>query len=268
MRGASALRLDLQAPLAYMQLLAFRFGATVFLFISSLFLCTAALNQKECLDRLQSSGNSTLGLDRNGQSVSNASDAVAISYYNCLEFCPGGKGQEPFDWSVFSQQFAAWLLPWLALLSQLPFGATLKVDNFMSMILTLGSPTLAAYSLILTTLNGYHVASQFSGVTFPNAKYAVRVLAGLQQAPLRIITEEGLLASLIVLPQNDKWWVQMSSLIDYQHTWSVSALSGISWVIMAYLLTVIDSFSEVSKAINSNGQGVGSLWLWVRLPHL
>jgi hypothetical protein len=51
------------------------------------------------------------------------------------------------------QKFSAWLLPWLALLSQLPFGATHRLDNFVSVLLAVGSPTLAAYSLTLTVLN-------------------------------------------------------------------------------------------------------------------
>ena len=233
--------------------------------------CTlASLDQAKCLVQLRDGSLRTsygydvterLGLDNFGNNVTDA-NATAITYRGCVKSC-GGSGQEPFDWDVFSQQFAAWLLPWLALLSQLPFGATLRVDNFMSAILTIGSPTLAAYSLMLTTLNGHHVASRFSEVTFPNAKYAVRILAGLQQAPLRLNTQDGLLASLIVLPQNDRWWLQTSSLINYEHTWSISSFSGLSWVIVAYLLTVINSFVSIRESINSIGQAVGTLWLWV-----
>jgi len=54
----------------------------------------------------------------------------------------------------FSQEVGVWLVPWLALVSQLPFGANDKVDNLISVSLTVGCPTLAAYSLALTVLNG------------------------------------------------------------------------------------------------------------------
>jgi len=75
----------------------------------------------------------------------------------------------------------------------------------MSVILTVGSPALTAYSLILTALNDSHAASQLSGISFPNVEHAVSILSGLQQAPSQITTKDDLLASLVVLPQNDKW---------------------------------------------------------------
>ncbi|KAF9019431.1 hypothetical protein BDZ89DRAFT_1164657 [Hymenopellis radicata] len=135
--------------------------------------------------------------------------------------------------------FSSWLLPWLALISQLPFGAKYRLDNVIAMLLTIGSPVLAAYSLILTVLNGYHVARRFSGMTYPNTYYAVKILAGLQQSPLHLSEEDGLLASLIVLPQNEGWWPLMTKLIHYEHTWSIAAFASIAWVVVAYMLTVL-----------------------------
>ncbi len=82
---------------------------------------------------------------------------------------------------------------------------------------------------------------------------------------LHLSEEDGLLASLIVLPQNESWWSLMTKLINYEHTWSVAACASIAWVLVAYILTVINSFSDITDAINANGQGVGSLWLRVRL---
>ncbi|KAF8996056.1 hypothetical protein BDQ17DRAFT_1365030 [Cyathus striatus] len=74
-------------------------------------------------------------------------------------------GQEPFQWSTFSQEFGSWLLPWLALISQLPFGTNDKLINLESM------------------------------------------------------------------------W------LDYTYTWSISAATSIAWVVIAYVFTVIDSFT-------------------------
>ena len=115
-------------------------------------------------------------------------------------------------------QFSSWLLPWLALVSQLPFGANDKLDNLDSVLLTVGSPTLAAYSLILTVLNSRWVTRRFARYTFPNVRNAIRILSSLQQSPIRVVKEGGLLASLIVLPQNDEWWTELSEWIDYTHT--------------------------------------------------
>jgi len=201
------------------------------------------------------------GTDNHGNPV-NVSAATAITYGLCISAC--GSGQEPFDWIVFSHQFSAWLLPWLALVSQLPFGANDKLDNIISVLLTVGSPTLAAYSLVLTVLNGRWIAQRFAGHTYPNVRNAIRTLSGLQQLPLEIETKGGLLASLIVLPENDKWWGELIESIDYTHTWSVSAVTSIGWVVIAYIFTLVDSFIAGGMTnFTNNGQGVGSLWLWL-----
>jgi hypothetical protein len=190
------------------------------------------------------------------------SDATAITYDLCISKC--GHGQGRFKWRVFSQQFSSWLLPWLALVSQLPFGANDKLDNLESMLLTLGSPTLAAYSLALTVLNGRWIAQLFSNYRYPNARNAVRILSSLQQSPLLVDTDDVLLASLIMLPQNDKWWAELVVWLNYTHTWSISAATSIAWVIIAYVFTIIDYFLERDQyAINSNGGSIGSLWLWL-----
>lgn len=196
------------------------------------------------------------GTDNRGNPV-DVSNATSITYDLCVHACGGG--QEPFQWSIFSQQFSAWLLPWLALVSQLPFGANDKLDNLDSVLLTVGSPTLAAYSLILTILNSRWVTRQFAQYTYPNTRNAIRILSSLQQSPIRVVKEDGLLASLIVLPQNDVWWTELSEWINYTHTWSISAATSIAWVVIAYIFTIIDSTSS-SKF---NGRGVGSLWLWL-----
>ena len=231
-----------------------------------------ALDQDQCLEELNSghlrnltSDNRSLGLDNFGHPVSDA-NATAISYFDCVEFCPGGMGQEPFSWSMFTQQFAAWMLPWIALLSQLPFGAESKWDDLMSVLLTVGSPVLAGYSIVLTTLNDSYLASSLTNTPFPNVEYAISVLSSLQQAPLHITTEGGLLASLVVLSQNDKWWETIPSLIGREHMWSISAFSGMAWVIIAYVLTIIDAFADINpsrKYIPSDGPGVSSVWVWV-----
>jgi len=188
--------------------------------------------------------------------------AVGITYSLCIKAC--GSDQEPFNWTIFSQQFSAWLLPWLALVSQLPFGANDKLDNLESMLLTVGSPTLAAYSLALTVLNGRWIAQRFAEYRYPNVRNAIHILSSLQQSPLKVETKDGLLASLIVLPQNDEWWSELIVWINYTHTWSISAVNNIAWVVVAYIFTLIDSFiGGVTNFINSNGQAVGSLWLWL-----
>ncbi|KAF8120918.1 hypothetical protein EV363DRAFT_1187658 [Boletus edulis] len=202
----------------------------------------------------------------NGNPILTTDTATALSYHGCHNHC--GKGQEPFSWTVFSQEYSQWLLPYLALLSQLPFGAPRRMDNLMSVILTLGSPTLAGYSLYLTLLNARWVNDKlFSGIDYPSSAVrlaVVRVLSGLQQVPLRVHPgRSARFESLVVHPDNDNWWITLAEELDYSHMWSIASATSITWVVIAYLLTVADSLSNVADSIQSNGQGTGSVWLWL-----
>lgn len=170
-------------------------------------------------------------LDTSGQPVSyaNLSSARGMSYHDCVRVC-GGNGDEAFSWSVFSQQFNAWLVPWLALFSQLPFTAPGRWDNIASALLTMGSPALAIYSLTLTTLNTHWLATKFGKLKkIPNARQAAEVLSALQHVPVNLRMEEGLLASLVVLRENDDWWKEMSEQALQTRHWNVPAAVNILW---------------------------------------
>ncbi|KAF8126358.1 hypothetical protein EV363DRAFT_1434271 [Boletus edulis] len=202
----------------------------------------------------------------NGKPILTTDTATALSYNGCYNHC--GKGEEPFSWTVFSQECSQWLLPYLALLSQLPFGAPFRMDNLMSVILTLGSPTLAGYSLFVTLLNARWVNNKlFSRIDYPSSNVrlsVVRVLSSLQQVPLRVHPGRSAhFESLVVHPDNDNWWITLAKALNYSHTWSISSITSIAWVVVAYLLTVADSLSNVADSLHSNGQGTGSVWLWL-----
>ncbi|KAJ7703797.1 hypothetical protein B0H16DRAFT_1638430 [Mycena metata] len=220
--------------------------------LASLPIVLGSVNFDTCLAQVRHGDfGLTGGTDNQGRPVSNISLATAITYNLCVVAC--GSGPEPF------------LLPYLALVSQLPFGANNKLDNLLSMLLTVGSPTLAAYSLALTVLNEHWIAQRFSALSYPNVRNAVKVLIGLQQSPLHVNVDDPLLASLVVLHANDNYWETLEDLLNYVQTWSISAVASILWVIIAYIFTVIDSFLGVVtySTLNSNGQAVGSIFLWL-----
>jgi hypothetical protein len=205
------------------------------------------------------------GRDNHGNHV-DISIPTAITWHElCVAAGFGaGPGPKPLRWSIFSQQFSSWLLPWLALVSQLPFGSNDKLDNLDSVLLEIGSPALAAYSLALTALNGRWIARRFARFTYPNIRHAIRIFNNLQQAPLRIVKDGALLASLVVLPQNDDWWIELDDWLNDTHSWSISTVVSIAWVVIAYIFTVVDSFTtDLKPSIQANGQAVGSLWLWL-----
>ena len=236
---------------------------TLFTLVICLAQAASAANFGECIAHIN---NMTIDgkVDNHGRLLPAAtSNATAITYDLCLSQC--GADQEPFQWDVFSQQFTSWLLPWLALVSQIPFGANDMTYNLESMFLTVGSPTLAAYSLALTALNGRWITGLFAGRSYANVESAVQILSNFQQSPLRLNTDDGLLASLIILPQNDQWWKKLAKSLHYTHTWSISAATSIGWVVIAYIFTIVDYFlqRDPQPTRQTNGGSIGTLWLWL-----
>jgi hypothetical protein len=247
----------------------------------SLLVTATPTNFTQCLDDFRNGNTTEGGTNLYGKPVSDPRDAVGLTYQACKARC--GLGQESFDWSIFSQQFSAWLLPWLALVSQLPFGAESHLDNLISgespparvdlfyqfprhrtpVALAVGSPTLAAFSLALTAVNTRWAYGRFSAIEYPNHENAAKALVYLQQVPLRLTTRDGLLASLIVLPENEDWWESLVDRLDQTHTWTIAAATSIAWVVIAFAFTIVDSFMTLGKNLTTNGQGVGSLWVWL-----
>ncbi|KAJ7596399.1 hypothetical protein C8J56DRAFT_287348 [Mycena floridula] len=201
-----------------------------------------------------------------GDRVTDPLLVVGVSLEVCKQACDGPPRP---SWATFSQQFAAWLLPWFALISQLPFGAATRWENLMSMLLTIGSPTLALYSLAFTVINGRYVYRRFKSFNFPNAYDAARILACLQHAPLHISRIPGLLESLVALESNDIWFKEFRKAIEYEQKWGSPAIAFIGWAVVAYIFTVVNSFTVlfpqhiVVPNDSEIGKAIGSLWLWV-----
>ena len=73
------------------------------------------------------------------------------------------------------------------------------------------------------------------------------MLDRLQQIPLHIVTEGGLLAFLIVLPENDDWWKDLVGRLDYNYIWSIPTATSIAWVAIAFMFTLVDSFLNLGE---------------------
>ncbi|KAG2142515.1 hypothetical protein BD769DRAFT_1625827 [Suillus cothurnatus] len=175
----------------------------------------------------------------NANTTQNLVDPV---YSLCTSFCRKG------------QDFSSWLLPYLALISQLPFGAQYRLDNLMSAMLTVGSPALAGYSLFITLLNS---------LDYPNSRFAVSIISGLQQSPLNLHSDRARFASLVVLPENDSWWQYFSELVDYTHTWSIASATSIAWVVVAYILSITNTPSDFF--VNSQAGDESTIMGWLQL---
>jgi hypothetical protein len=222
------------------------------------------LDLNQCFINITTNANLTndlVGLlDGNGYPVSNIADATAISYSLCTSVCGD---MRDFQWPTLSQDFSSWLLPYLALISQLPFGAQYMSDSFMSAVLTVGSPVLAGYSLIVTLLNSRWINCQFNQISepYPNSRSVVSIVSSLQQVPLRL--DSSRFASLVVLPENDCWWKYLSELMDTTHKWSAASATSIAWVMIAYVLSIANSPSNAFTSPQADGGATGSMWLWL-----
>ncbi|OJA11427.1 hypothetical protein AZE42_04590 [Rhizopogon vesiculosus] len=132
----------------------------------------------------------------------------------------------------------------------------------MSAALTVGSPVLAGYSLFITLPNSCWITRRFTeSVDDPNSLFAISILANLQQVPIRLHFDRDFL-SLIVHLDNDAWWKYLSELVDYSHTLSIASTASITWVVIAYFLTVANSPLD-EFGVNSDGGATGSMWPWL-----
>ena len=86
-------------------------------------------NFTQCLEDFRNDPNGVGGVDFRGYPTSPAL-ADGLTYGTCKSRCSAGP--EGFIWRDFTQLFASWLLPWLALVSQLPFGSGNYADDFAS----------------------------------------------------------------------------------------------------------------------------------------
>ncbi|KAH8823236.1 hypothetical protein DL96DRAFT_1502426 [Flagelloscypha sp. PMI_526] len=191
--------------------------------------------------------------------ISLAETAAGMSYSSCALAC--GDGSDDTHWADVGQQTGTWLLPSLAIIAQLPFGAYSTLDDWTAVVLTIGCPVLAAYSLALTVLNERWITRRFDGIDFGAASDAIRCLRNLQQTPIKL-GPKALLASLVVLPCNDQYWHKLAHKMDKQNsTWTTPVIISLGWVVIAYLLTVATSSLRVESSIGCIS--IGAAWCFL-----
>ncbi|KIL62888.1 hypothetical protein M378DRAFT_107865 [Amanita muscaria Koide BX008] len=215
---------------------------------------------QDCFQRLQQGALGLQGaVDFSGNPVTSAEQAAGLTYQACINAC--GPRSEPFDWVVFSQKFTGWVLPYLALISQLPYGASDRLSNFEAIIMSVGSPMLAAYSLILAVTSNRWMVRRLRGrSTHHNAYFAAVVLGGLQQVSLRLAGDK---TSLVMLKKNDNFWRILARGLEYSTTrWNLPAIFSMLIVAISYIFTWIDTVRcTLNNEGTCSGGSVGSLWM-------
>ena len=215
-------------------------------------------------------------VQQDGSYTQDFSRAWGIRYSSCNQLCGPTGSWEPFDWRFFTSSFSSWLLPYLALAAQMPYEAKDTPGNLMILMITLGSPMLVAYSLILTVANTRWINREFRRLKDENQEVggdsveaitaAGRCLVEGQQVPIEIFQgPERELAHLIVLPQNRSWWVRLGvELKKTRRPWTYSLFAQLFWVFFAQLLAIVDFLQTAStSSIIGLGLAINSLWIWM-----
>lgn len=138
-----------------------------------------------------------------------------------------------------------------------------RLDNLVSVFMTIGSPTLAGYSLAITSLNTRWLERQFFYLHFSNKEHILPVVGALQHIPFTINPLDSLLPSLIVLPQNDQYWKHLGAAAQRTKQASIALWISLIWVFLAFLLTLIDSFVDFNHFITIPGAaGYSTVAVW------
>ena len=128
--------------------------------------------------------------------------------------------------------------------------------------MSLGSPALAAYSLVLTPL---HARSVYHRVKASRSRYKKSVMEALipiQQIPLELTKNNRFLE---FIQENHQWREEIGERLSKRTTWPLAAKISIAWVVIAFFLTLVDSFISLDRPVNNAAEGhaVGTIWLWL-----
>lgn len=204
-------------------------------------------------------------------------DAWGITVDSCFDTC--SDITSTFEFADFSASFTNWLLPWLALIAQLPFETNGPFEDLMSILLAVGSPALITYSLCVTIFNRARIAEKFRQLKedaknscikdvyhhmIDRLDIACYVLQESQQTPMRAWEGNGWLSSLIILDQNQPWWESVrKSLASTRRGVTTSLIAQNLFAIIAWVFTIAAAFSSLGDPTTALAISSSSIWLWM-----
>ena len=140
------------------------------------------------------------------------------------------------------------------------------MDNLASVLIAIGSPALAGYSLAITRLNSRWLSRQLLYLRYPNKADIFQAVSTLQHIPFTLNTSGSLLPSLIVLPQNDRYWKVLAEAAKRTRQWSIPVAMNIVWVLVAFTFTIVDSFVDFDAFITvpgDAGYSIAAVWAYL-----
>ena len=152
-----------------------------------------------------------------------------------------------------------------------------KHSHTRPVIVRVGSPALAAYSLVLTSLNTRSVYCRASRVSHGSRAAVAAALISLQQLPLELTQNERLFASI---PISDWWRQEIGDRLSRRGSWSLATATSIVCIIIVSTFALVDSLASLgsldSFGGSYEGHVVGTAWLcllclvvgWMWVPGL
>ena len=128
--------------------------------------------------------------------------------------------------------------------------------------MSLGSPALAAYSLVLTSLNARSVYYRVKASRSHYKKSVKEALVSIQQTSLELTKDDRLLE---FIQDNHRWREEIGERLSRRGIWSLATATSVAWVVIAFLLTLVDSFVSLDEPVDNTAEGhaVGTVWLWL-----
>ena len=227
------------------------------------------------MDVYSASPNDTFLLDQNGRPTSDATQAWGIGAESARILC--SSTPMDFDWIFFAGSLTALLIPWLVLASQLPFGTKNRKTDLLAMLLALGSPAVAVYSLTLHVLNSRWISRAFGEVIDIDGsgkesqgvsamKAARTIFIQTQHFPIQIYNRpDREIAQLIVESENVSWWTDVLCEIQgMRQTWNYPLYAQVGSVFVIQILAIIVYLQTASQDTSIGiGLAVNCLWSWM-----
>ena len=128
--------------------------------------------------------------------------------------------------------------------------------------MSLGSPALAAYSLVLTSLNARSAHYRVKASRARHKKSVKEALVAIQQTSLELTRDDRLLE---FIQDNHRWREEIGERLSRRGMWSLATATSVAWVVIAFLLTLVDSFVSLDEPVDNTAEGhaVGTVWLWL-----
>ncbi|KAM7214984.1 hypothetical protein V8F06_009661 [Rhypophila decipiens] len=217
------------------------------------------------------------GVAQNGTTWE-AEQVWGVDIKTCWEYCGRSKFPMVFNYQEFLARATNYLLPWLALTAQLPYEGGSAKANIMSFCMSLGSPALATYSLMITILNQNWLRrlceslpkyedgeNQIQNPYTKRMSSARILLEAAQQAPLQISDTDGSLSSLIILEANNSWWNSVEQrLRATKRNVTISLVAQMLVAAGAWVLTVAGSFiASLGDHNEALVLSSSALWTWL-----